>query len=91
LCYRDRERKKKVIPVWPRGWVEVQLYSSTTAALEEGEWSAARPGRTLPSGKTRFPFYRRLVGPTAGLDGRKISSPLGFDPGPSRLCYSSLL
>ena len=25
-----------------------------------GEWSAARPGRTLPPGKTRYPFYRRL-------------------------------
>jgi len=34
--------------VWPRGWVEVQLYSSMTAALEGGKWSAARPGRTLP-------------------------------------------
>jgi len=34
-----------------------------TAALEGGEWSAARPGRTLPPGKTRYPFYRRLVGP----------------------------
>ena len=31
-----------------------------TAALE---WSAARPGRTLPLGKTRYPFYRRLGGP----------------------------
>ena len=28
-----------------------------------GEWSAARPGRTLPPGKTRYPFYRRLSGP----------------------------
>ena len=28
-----------------------------------GEWSAARPGRTLPQGKTRYPFYRRLGGP----------------------------
>jgi len=37
-----------------------------TAALEEGEWSAARPGRTLPPGKTRYPFYRRL----GGLQGR---------------------
>ena len=27
-----------------------------------GEWSAARPGRTLPPGKTRYPFYRRLGG-----------------------------
>ena len=28
-----------------------------------GEWSAARPGRTLPPGKNRYPFYRRLGGP----------------------------
>jgi len=34
-----------------------------TAALEGGEWAAARPGRTLPQGKTRYPFYRRLGGP----------------------------
>ena len=33
------------------------------AALEGGEWSAARPGCTLPPGKTRYPFYRRLGGP----------------------------
>ena len=49
--------------MWPRSWVEVYLYSSMTAALEGGEWSAARPGRTLPPGKTRYPFYRRLDGP----------------------------
>jgi len=40
-----------------------------TAALEEGEWSAARPGRTLPPGKTRYPLYRRLDGPQ-GQSGR---------------------
>jgi hypothetical protein len=34
-----------------------------TAALEGGEWSAARPSRTLRSEKTRYPFYRRLGGP----------------------------
>jgi len=34
-----------------------------TAALERGECSAARPGRKLPSGKTRYPFCRRLGGP----------------------------
>ena len=44
-----------------------------TAALEGGEWSAARPGRTLPPGKTRYPFTGGWVGPRAGLDGRKIS------------------
>ena len=43
-----------------------------TAALEGGEWSAARPGRTLPPGKTRYPFYRRLGGPQsrAGRGGK---------------------
>ena len=34
-----------------------------SAALEVDEWSAARPGRTLTPGKTRYPFYRRLGGP----------------------------
>ena len=34
-----------------------------------GEWSAARPGRTLPPGKTRYPLYRRLGG-TLGRSGR---------------------
>jgi len=40
-----------------------------TAALEGGEWSAARLDRTLPPGKTRYPFYRRLCGPQ-GPSGR---------------------
>jgi len=40
-----------------------------TAALEGGEWSAARHGRTLPPGKTRYQFYRRLGGPQ-GRSGR---------------------
>ena len=56
-------------PEWPRGWVEVKLYSSMTAALEGGEWSAARPGRTLPPEKTQYPFYRRLGG-SQGRSGR---------------------
>ena len=40
-----------------------------TAALEGGEWSAARPSCTLPLGKTQYPFYRRLGGPQ-GRSGR---------------------
>jgi len=46
-----------------------------------GEGSAARPGRSLPSGKTRYPLYRRLGGPQ-GRSGqvRKILPPPGFDP-----------
>ena len=31
--------------------------------LEGGEWSAARPGHTLPPRNTRYPLYRRLGGP----------------------------
>ena len=51
-----------------------------TAALEGGEWSAARPGRTLPPGKTRYPLYRRLGG-TQGQSGRAENlAPPGFDP-----------
>jgi len=40
-----------------------------TAALEGGERSAARTGRTLPPGKTHYPFYWRLGGPK-GRSGR---------------------
>ena len=55
--------------MWLRGWVEVQLYSSITAALEGGEWSATRIGRTLPPEKSRYQIYRRLGGPQ-GRSGR---------------------
>jgi len=44
-----------------------------------GWGSAPRPDRLYPPGKTRYPLYRRLGGPKAGLEGRKISSPPGFD------------
>ena len=40
-----------------------------TAALEVGEWSAARLDRTLPPGKARYPFYRKVGGPQ-GRSGR---------------------
>ena len=45
------------------------------------ERSAARPGRSLPPGKTRYPFYRRLCGPQ-GRSGqvRKISPTPVLDP-----------
>jgi hypothetical protein len=63
----------KVTPLqyrlWPQRGVEVWLYSSKISALEGGEWSAARPGRTLPPGKTRYPLNRRLGGPQ-GRSGR---------------------
>ena len=52
-----------------------------TSALEGGERSASRPGRTLPPGKTRCPLYRRLSGPQGrSRQVRKISPPPAFDP-----------
>jgi len=49
-----------------------------TTALEGGEGSASRPGRSLPPGKTWYPLYRRLCGPQ-GQYGQvqKISPPPG--------------
>jgi hypothetical protein len=51
-----------------------------TTTLKGGEGSASRPGRSLPPGKPRHPFYRRL-GETQGQSGqvRKISPSPGFD------------
>jgi hypothetical protein len=52
-----------------------------TTALEGGEGSASRPGRSLPLGKTWYPLYRRLGGPQdQSGQVRKISLPPGFDP-----------
>ena len=51
-----------------------------TVELEGSEWSAARPGRTLRPGKTRYPLYRRLGG-SQGRSGRAENlAPPGFDP-----------
>jgi len=49
-----------------------------TAALEGGEWSAVRPGRTLPLGKTRYPFYRRLGGPQGRSGRAEYLTPTGI-------------
>jgi hypothetical protein len=76
--YRHWDSVQAVQPV---EGVEVQLYSFMTTAPEGGEWSASRPGRSLPPGKTRYPLYRRLGGPQSQSGQvRKISPPPGFDP-----------
>jgi hypothetical protein len=51
-----------------------------TTALEGGERSVSRPGRSLLPEKTQYPLYRRLCWPQ-GWSGhvRKISPPPGFD------------
>jgi len=49
-----------------------------TAALEAGEWSAARPGRSLPRERSGIHFTGSWVGHRNGLDGRKILVPTGI-------------
>ena len=49
-----------------------------TAALEGGEWSAARPGRILPPENTRYPFYRRFGGPLGRPGRAETLVPTGF-------------
>ena len=62
-------------PVWPRGWV--------TAELEGGESQQHAPAALYPRERPGTHFTGGWVGPRASLDERKISSPPGFDPGPS--------
>ena len=50
-----------------------------TTALEGGEWSVARLGRTLPPGKTRYPLYKRLGRPQGRSGRAKNLAPSGFD------------
>ena len=59
---------------------ELWLYSSKTSALEGDEWSAARPGLTLPRERPGTHCTGGWVGLRADLDGRKISPATGFDP-----------
>ena len=51
-----------------------------TTALKGDEWSAARPGRTLPPGKTRYLLFRRLGGPQGRSGRAEIPAPPGFNP-----------
>jgi len=52
-----------------------------TTALEGGEGSVSHRGHSLPSGKTRYPSYRRLGGPQSqSVQVRKILPPPGFNP-----------
>jgi hypothetical protein len=53
-----------------------------TTAREGDEGSASRLGRFLSPGKIRYPLYRRLGGPRAGLArwGNSPPPPPGFNP-----------
>jgi len=52
-------------------------------ATRRGERSAACPCRTLPLERLGTDCTVGWVGSRAGVDGRKISFPPGFDPGMS--------
>jgi len=59
-----------------------------TAALEGAEWSAARPSRTIPQGKTRYPYDRRLGGPVwTGVKSRPHRDSIPNRPGRSQSLY----
>jgi len=60
-----------------------------TAALEGGEWSAARLGRTLTPGRRRYPFYRRLYGPQVWPGWAENPAPTGIRS-PDRPARSSV-
>ena len=62
-----------------------------TTALEGGEGSASRSGRSLNPGKSRYPLYRRLDGPQ-GRSGqvRKISPPTVIRSPDRPACSQSL-
>ena len=53
-----------------------------TAALEGVSGQAHARATLYPRERPGADFTGGWVGPRAGLDGRKISSPPGFDPGP---------
>ena len=59
-------------------------------ALEGGEGSASRPGRSLTPGKTRYPFYARLSGPQGRSGLAKNLAPPGFDPSTAQPVAQSL-
>jgi hypothetical protein len=57
-------------PVWPRGWVEVELYSSITTALEGGGVSSQQhaPAELYLRERPGTHCTRGWVGRRAGLD-----------------------
>jgi hypothetical protein len=80
-------------------WLGMTKYTWSTTLLplwcrcdlEGGEWSAARPGHTLPPGKTRYPMYRRLGGPQVRSGWAENLAPTGIrspdHPARSQLLY----
>ena len=61
--------------------IALLFYDRGTRRVVSGQRHA--PAAIYPRERTGIHFTGGWVGPRAGLDGRKISSPTEFDPGPS--------
>jgi hypothetical protein len=86
LLVTSKKVKQSRYTPWRRlGKKRYSSYSFTTSALDGGDWSASRPGRSLPPGKgPRYPFDRRLGGPQSRSEHRgRRKNPLllpGIEP-----------
>ena len=65
------------------GGVQYSSTLSLTSTLDGVGGQRHDPAALYPLERPDTHFTGGWVGPRAGLDGRKISSPPGFDPGPS--------
>jgi hypothetical protein len=81
--HRSKQAKQSLYTLWWRlGEMRYSSYSFLTSALDGGEWSASRSGRSLPRGKDpQYPLYRRLGGPQSrsGHMSKKWSSSFWAD------------
>jgi len=68
----------------------IALFVSRTFGTRWGCGVSPTPRPSLPPGKTRYTLYRKLGGHQDHLDGRKVSSPPGFDPGHNVDYWSSI-
>jgi hypothetical protein len=66
------------VPVGPIEWVQVQLSSFLTSALEVGVWSASHPDSPHPRERRGTHCTGGWVGPGAGLDRCGKSRPTGI-------------
>jgi len=62
--------------------IALLFHDRCTRRVVSGQQHA--PAALYPRGRPGIHFIGGWVGPRTGLDGRKISSTPGFDPGPSR-------
>jgi hypothetical protein len=90
----ENVRKGNVHPItghqWPRGGVEVYLYSFSTTKLGGGGWPAPRPGRFTP-GKDQVPIVQEAGwAPGSFWTGTKNIAPTGI-PSPDRPTRSQSL